>query len=91
MRSRIPLLKKALPLKRMVLFGSYATGRHTVASDIDLLVVYAGDVQENAYALVRRTLGVLRLEPHVYSEGEYELVQETVNRMIQKGIEVDAP
>ncbi|MBI4523188.1 MAG: nucleotidyltransferase domain-containing protein [Deltaproteobacteria bacterium] len=89
LRNRLPLLRKTLPLKRVILFGSYAAGRQTVASDVDLLVVYAGETQENAYALVKRTLGIPRVEPHVYSEGEYELVKETLDRMIQNGITVD--
>ncbi|MFH1928657.1 MAG: nucleotidyltransferase domain-containing protein, partial [Chloroflexota bacterium] len=66
LRRRVPALGEKLPLKRVVLFGSYATGRQTVASDIDLLVVYAGQPREDAYALVKRTLNIRRLEPHVY-------------------------
>jgi predicted nucleotidyltransferase len=48
-----------------VLFGSYARSRQTVASDIDVLVVYAGAVRGDAYGLVRRALDLWRLEPHV--------------------------
>ena len=42
LRKRISALEGKLPLKRVVLFGSYAKGRQTVASDVDLLVVYTG-------------------------------------------------
>ncbi len=35
-------LKRELPLSLVVLFGSYATGNYTLASDVDLLVVYEG-------------------------------------------------
>ena len=35
-------LSKKLPLKRVILFGSYASGRQTAASDVDVLVVYEG-------------------------------------------------
>lgn len=35
-------LKKELPLLFVGLFGSYAKGNYTVASDVDLLVVYEG-------------------------------------------------
>jgi hypothetical protein len=72
----------------VVLFGSYARGRQTVASDIDLLVVYAGAVRGDAYALVRHTLGLRHLEPHVYAEEEYAQVSATLERMIQDGITV---
>ena len=49
LRRRMPALRDVLPARRVVLFGSYATGRHTVASDVDLLVVYAGPRREDAY------------------------------------------
>ena len=71
-----------------MLFGSYAKGKHTVASDIDLLVIYAGKPHEDAYALVKRTLNIRRLEPHVYAEEEYEPVRMTVERMVREGIPV---
>lgn len=77
-----------LPLKRVVLFGSYAKGRQTIASDIDLLVIHAGQPCEDAYALVKRTLNIHRLEPHIYAEEEYEQVQMTVERMARDGIRV---
>ena len=81
-------LREKLPLTRVILFGSYAKGRQTIASDIDLLVVYAGAARDDAYALVRRTLGIRRLEPHVYTEQEYAAVQETLERMVQEGITI---
>ncbi|MGQ9494202.1 MAG: nucleotidyltransferase domain-containing protein [Anaerolineae bacterium] len=86
LRQRLPLLQRLLPLQRVVLFGSYATGRYTVASDIDLLVVYAGAPREDAYALVKRILNIRRLEPHVYAEQEYKEVKPIVERMIRNGI-----
>jgi len=72
----------------VVLFGSYATGKQTVASDIDLLVVYAGKPREDAYALVKRTLNIHRLEPHVYSEEEYEQARAMIEQMVRDGIPV---
>ncbi len=84
------ILRTELPVKRAVLFGSYATGRQTVASDIDLLVIYRGKPREDAYALVKRTLNIRRLEPYVYAEEEYNQVKSTVERMIRSGILVAA-
>ena len=75
-------------LRRVVLLGSYARGRQTVASDGDLLVVYSGAVRDDAYALVCRTLGISRLEPHVYAEVEYAQIRATLERMVQDGITV---
>ena len=35
---------------------------------------------------VERILGVPRLEPHVYSDSEYEKMKKTVNKMTKNGI-----
>jgi hypothetical protein len=86
----MPALKEKLPVKRAVLFGSYAKGRHTIASDIDLLIIYSGKPRRDAYELVKRTLNIRRLEPHIYSEGEYRQVEMTVERMIRDGISVES-
>ena len=85
---RMAVLAKELPLKRVVLFGSYAAGTYTAASDIDLLVVYEGEPRAGAYGLVKRTLQITRLEPHVYAESEYEQVKTTIERMVGQGIEL---
>jgi predicted nucleotidyltransferase len=86
LRDKIPALQQVLPITRVVLFGSYARNEYTAASDIDLLVVYAGEVRPDAYARVRRALGIRRLEPHVYAESEYQQVREVVQRMTECGI-----
>ena len=88
LRQRVPVLQGKLPLKRVVLFGSYAKGRQTVASDIDLLIIYAGPPREDAYALVKRTLNIRRLEFHVYTEAEYAQVRTTIERMVRDGIPI---
>ncbi len=85
LRSRMPALEAKLPLRKVVLFGSYAKGRQTVASDIDLLVVYAGEHREDAYKIVKRTPNLPRLEPHVYSEDEFEKLRPTLERMLEGG------
>ena len=85
LRKRLPLLEEKFPIKQAVLFGSYATGQETVASDVDLLVVYGGEPRGHAYALVKRTLRIPRLEPHVYAEEEYEQVKASLGRMIREG------
>jgi len=81
-------LQGQLPLKRVVLFGSWAKGRQTVASDVDVLVVYAGRPRADAYALVKRMLNLPRLEPHVYAEEGYEQARTVVERMIGGGISI---
>jgi len=65
-------LSKKLPLKCVILFGPYASGRQTAASDIDVLVVYKGkrDKRE-VYDLCWDLIGLPNLELHLYSEEEY--------------------
>jgi uncharacterized protein YutE (UPF0331/DUF86 family) len=48
-------------------------GTITVGSDIDLLIVYRGEERVDTYALVKKLLDLPHLEPHIYSEAEYEL------------------
>lgn len=88
LRSRVPQLLERLPVRWVVLFGSYAKGNYTAFSDIDLLVVYAGEPREDAFALVKRTFGLAGLEPQVLSEQEFRSVLPTWQRMLQESISV---
>jgi len=83
---RMAALNSALPLLRVVLFGSYAQGNYTVASDVDLLVVYRGRPREDAFAIVKKVLAIPSLEPHVYSEDEFEPARSHIQRMTEGGI-----
>lgn len=86
LRERLGRVELKLPLVKVVLFGSYAKGNYTVASDVDLLVIYRGAPRPDAYALVKRALAIPRLEPHLYTEAEYEAVRATVDRMVRGGV-----
>lgn len=86
LRERLGRLEPKLPLLKVVLFGSYARGAYTVGSDVDLLVVYRGEPRPDAYALVKRSLAIPRLEPHLYTEAEYEAAASTVARMVRGGV-----
>jgi len=86
LNARLPILSRQIPLKRVVLFGSWARGKATVFSDIDLMVIYADPPREDAYQLVRRCLDIRGLEPHVYSEQQAGLMKETLDRMTKDGI-----
>ncbi|MBS7622725.1 nucleotidyltransferase domain-containing protein [Candidatus Bathyarchaeota archaeon] len=67
-------LKIKLPVSKMILYGSYATGRYTAGSDIDLLVVYEGERREDAYKLVSSEIALPRLEPKVYTQREFNIL-----------------
>jgi len=86
LKKKIEELAKELPLSLVVLFGSYAQGNYTVASDVDLLIIYRGKERKDAFATVRKTLDIPLLEPHVYSEDEYRRLRSVIARMIAKGV-----
>jgi predicted nucleotidyltransferase len=82
-RSGLEKLREKLPLRFVALFGSYASGRHTASSDIDVLIVYEGEYREDAYVLCKKLLVVPRLEPHVYSAKEYDQVKDSIQKMLE--------
>ncbi|RKY66666.1 MAG: hypothetical protein DRQ02_08475 [Candidatus Latescibacterota bacterium] len=79
-------LERRLPLRRVVLFGSYSRDSYTVASDVDLLVVYKGHHREDGFSIVKRVLDIPLLEPHLYSEEEYEGLKGRIDRMTAEGV-----
>jgi predicted nucleotidyltransferase len=85
-RKNLTALSEKLPVKKIILFGSYAKGNYTIASDIDLFILYEGAKREDAYALSKKILAIPGLEPHVYSEAEYEEMKDTIERMTKDGI-----
>ncbi len=86
LRQRLADLQKQLPCLLVVLFGSYARGNYTVASDVDLLVVYRGEENQNAYAKVKQVFGIPRLEPHVHAEDDYMKMKDTIQKMLTGGV-----
>jgi len=86
LREKIKTLHRKLPLKLALLFGSYATGNFTTASDIDVLIVYRGEENKEAYSLTKKTLRLPRLEPHVYSESQYEKMHHVIEKMTREGV-----
>ena len=85
-RSGLKTFKEKFPIKEAILFGSYATDRYTIASDIDLFILYEGARREDAFALCKRHLAIPGLEPHVYSEAEYAEMKQTIDKMTRNGI-----
>lgn len=85
-RKKLEELNEKLSTSMVVLFGSFAKRNYTVASDVDLLVVYKGEEKEYAYVIVKNILDIPRLEPHVYSQREYEDMKGVISKMIEGGI-----
>ena len=88
LRSRIDALQKVLPASEVILFGSCAQDRHTVASDIDVLIIYNDPPDPSAYASARKALEIQKLEPHVYAQSEADANRSVVDRMVADGIRV---
>jgi predicted nucleotidyltransferase len=65
-------LSRVLPLREDVVFGSYEEGRQTVASDVDVLIVYDDPKREDDYAVCAEAFGLENLEAHVYTVSECE-------------------
>jgi predicted nucleotidyltransferase len=86
LRDGIRTLARRLPLQRAVLFGSWARGRATAFSDIDVLVVYEGPPRDVASHLVSETLPLRGLEAHVYSTSEAEQISDVLERMSRDGV-----
>ncbi len=85
-KGKLKELNEKLRLSKVVLFGSYAKGNYTAASDIDLLVVYQGEPEEDPFHLVKKTLRISGLEPHIYRQDEYEKAKDVVERMEKGGV-----
>jgi predicted nucleotidyltransferase len=81
-------LSAKLPLCRVVLFGSYASGRFTAASDVDVLVVYSGEPRDDSFQTVRGMLDLHGLEPHIYTEDEAREMEDTLSRMTAGGVSI---
>lgn len=84
-KGKLKELNEQLKLSRVVLFGSYAKGNYTAASDVDLLVVYRGEPEEDPFKLVKRTIEISGLEPHIYREEEYVDAREKLEKMEEGG------
>lgn len=91
LQAKLEEIERLMPVKLMALFGSYAKGNYTVASDIDVLLVYRGPVQEDAYRKARRVLDIPGIELHVYSEDDYQALKPTIDRMLKGSIPILKP
>ncbi|MGH9339678.1 MAG: nucleotidyltransferase family protein [Acidobacteriota bacterium] len=85
-QERLRLLAGRLPLRRAVLFGSWSQGRATAFSDIDLLLIYDGPPDPQAYSESWRVLDTRGLELHLYSQSEYEAAEPTIEKMSRAGV-----
>ena len=88
LRRHVTSLAAVLPIRRVRLFGSWATGRATAFSDIDVLIIYEGPPRPDAYRITRDMIPIRGLEPHLYTTAEAQDLEDTLGRMTNCGIEL---
>lgn len=86
LREAVPEIRRQLPLRRLVLFGSQATGRAAVGSDIDVLAVYDGPRRDDAFKVVKRSIDLVGVEPHLFTTDEARTRHDLVDRMSGDGV-----
>jgi len=61
-------------------------GLQQPSGDVDLLVVYQGTENDQAYATVKKAMSIPHLEPHVCAEEDYRTMQDIIQKMITGGV-----
>lgn len=88
LRSKLPELSRLIFLKRAILFGSWAKGRATAFSDVDLFLLYTPPANPKVYILARQLLGIPGLEVHAYTEEEADALGPVLDAMLEGGVEL---
>ena len=82
----VPVVKK-YPIERVILFGSYARGGATEASDIDLVVESSGKMRNsNIFTLGGDLLVALPVRVDVYDILEINESSPLYNRIKEEGV-----
>ncbi|MEM2896419.1 MAG: nucleotidyltransferase domain-containing protein [Candidatus Bathyarchaeia archaeon] len=88
----ISIFFNQLALERVILFGSYAKNRYTVASDIDVLIVFneLKCDKDVVYKTLMKNIKLPRLELHILSKKDYEAMKNSrwIKEIENEGIEV---
>lgn len=89
---RITELHEKLHLDKVIIFGSYAKGNYTVASDIDLLIVFDNEkINENeVYKCLMKSIQLPRLELHIISKKDFNNYKKTkwIKTIEEEGIKI---
>ena len=78
LRSKVGEIRKRIPVKKIILFGSYAKNRYTVASDVDILVVYEERVGLDPYSIIWDIIDMPEVQLHIYRVDEYRKMRENL-------------
>jgi len=92
LRERAGVLSKIKNIKKVVLFGSYAEGRYTAASDIDVLIIYEDEDWRDVYDTAWDIFNISEIEIHLMSLNRYTILKKERDPFIkyieEKGIVV---
>ena len=84
--------RERLGLCKVLLFGSYARGNYTVASDVDVFVVFDdGKSSENeVYKTLMKGIKLPRVELHIMSRREFEYRKDSkwIKTMEKEGVKI---
>lgn len=78
-------LRRIIPVKKLILFGSYAKDKYTAASDIDVLLVYE-DIEKinlDVYKVAWDILDIPEIQLHVYKSSDYMKLRKSGNLFIK--------
>lgn len=88
----IPKMKMVLPIKRVILFGSYSCGTYTSQSDVDVAVFLEDGCAplKDAYKAVSRIFGGygLDFQPQVFYESESDSPIGILEEIFEHGIDI---
>jgi uncharacterized protein len=85
------LLKNDYPVKRMLLYGSYARGNQNPDSDIDLAIVLneLSDPFQTQVNLLKLTWNFdTRIEPHPFDEQDFTFTNPVIREILKTGIDI---
>jgi uncharacterized protein len=86
------VLKHHFQLHSLYVYGSYAKGKFTEDSDIDIAVVadgFSGDLVEDTFQLMKIRRGVdTRIEPHPFLVEEFHENNPLANEVLRSGIRI---
>jgi predicted nucleotidyltransferase len=86
LHASLPALRRQLPLRRLVLFGSQASGRAAVGSDVDVLVIYDDPPRDDAFAIVKKTIALRGVEPHLFTTSQAQERRDLIRRMTEDSV-----
>jgi len=80
-------IPKKIRIYKVVLFGSYAKGNFTAASDVDLLIVYKGGLDRgDIYNVLWDILDLNNLQLHVYKYEDFKKMVRNGNKFIMEAL-----